>query len=184
MNSLYVGLLHNPVLNRHGETVTTAVTNLDLHDLPRTCLTYGVKALFMVNPLSSQEQRYREMRAFWDGEQARMYHPDRAAALGLLQWSPTLSDAIETITNQEGNRPLIIATTARNWPGQLSYAELRQLRSTRGMFLLIGTGHGLTEDVLLQADAVPIPIRGFGEYNHLSVRSATAVILDRLSSEE
>jgi hypothetical protein len=33
------------------------------------------------------------------------------------------------------------------------------------------------------ADIILDPVRGIGPYNHLSVRSATAIILDRLCGE-
>ena len=51
------------------------------------------------------------------------------------------------------------------------------------ILLLFGTGWGLTVEVLGQADMVLEPIRGVGDYNHLSVRAAAAVILDRLRAE-
>jgi len=46
--------------------------------------------------------------------------------------------------------------------------------------ILFGTGWGMTEELIGKADAVLPPILGENEYNHLSVRSATAIILDRL----
>jgi hypothetical protein len=46
--------------------------------------------------------------------------------------------------------------------------------------LLFGTGWGLTEDVIARAHHRLPPIMGPGTYNHLSVRSAAAVILDRV----
>jgi hypothetical protein len=46
--------------------------------------------------------------------------------------------------------------------------------------LVFGTGWGLTEEVLGRADDLLEPILGTGAYNHLSVRSAAAIILDRL----
>ena len=38
----------------------------------------------------------------------------------------------------------------------------------------------MTEDVFARADMVLEPIVGAGKYNHLSVRGAAAIILDRL----
>ncbi len=40
---IYIGLVHHPVRNRHGETVATAVTNLDIHDIARAARTYGIR---------------------------------------------------------------------------------------------------------------------------------------------
>jgi hypothetical protein len=51
---------------------------------------------------------------------------------------------------------------------------------TRPFLILLGTGWGLTETVFAQANCVLEPLAGTAEYNHLSVRSAAAIILDRL----
>jgi hypothetical protein len=48
--------------------------------------------------------------------------------------------------------------------------------------MLFGTGWGLTREVKDGSDYVLAPIEGKG-YNHLSVRSAVAIILDRLLGE-
>jgi hypothetical protein len=50
------------------------------------------------------------------------------------------------------------------------------------LLLLFGTGWGLTNEMLAECDFVLEPIAGLGKnsYNHLSVRSAAAIILDRL----
>ena len=49
--------------------------------------------------------------------------------------------------------------------------------------LLFGTGWGMTNEVMNKADLILEPIRGKAEYNHLSVRAAVAIILDRLFGE-
>jgi hypothetical protein len=50
------------------------------------------------------------------------------------------------------------------------------------VLLLFGTGWGLAREVLDGADAVVAPIRASeaSGYNHLSVRAACAILLDRL----
>jgi hypothetical protein len=48
--------------------------------------------------------------------------------------------------------------------------------------LLFGTGWGLTREFLASCDYMLKPIEGLGGYNHLPVRSAVAIILDRLLS--
>ena len=50
--------------------------------------------------------------------------------------------------------------------------------------LLLGTGWGLTEECFASADLILEPIAGNGTYNHLSVRSAAAIMLDRLRGIE
>jgi hypothetical protein len=53
-------------------------------------------------------------------------------------------------------------------------------KERRPTLLLLGTGWGLTEEILAQSDHVLEPIMGRTDYNHLSVRSAAAIVFDRL----
>ncbi len=46
--------------------------------------------------------------------------------------------------------------------------------------LVFGTAWGLAESVMEAADHIMSPVKGNGEYNHLSVRTAVAIIVDRL----
>jgi hypothetical protein len=46
--------------------------------------------------------------------------------------------------------------------------------------LLFGTGFGMAPAMLDRADFALAPLLGPGEYNHLSVRAAAGIILDRL----
>jgi hypothetical protein len=50
--------------------------------------------------------------------------------------------------------------------------------------LLLGTGWGLSDDCFEAADFILEPIAGAGTYNHLSVRSAAAILLDRLTATQ
>jgi hypothetical protein len=74
-----------------------------------------------------------------------------------------------------------IATGASPYPKSIAFGTLRKLLEDRNtpFFLLFGTGWGLTQEVKDSSDYVLAPIEGRG-YNHLSVRSAVAIILDRL----
>ena len=48
------------------------------------------------------------------------------------------------------------------------------------MLLLFGTAHGLAPELSETADYTLPPIESTTGYNHLSVRSAVSIILDRL----
>ena len=48
------------------------------------------------------------------------------------------------------------------------------------LLLILGTGWGLTGELMAGCDARLAPIQAASDYNHLSVRSACAIILDRL----
>ncbi|MGC8720905.1 MAG: RNA methyltransferase, partial [Thermodesulforhabdaceae bacterium] len=52
--------------------------------------------------------------------------------------------------------------------------------NTPPVILLFGTAWGLADAVFEQADYILEPIRGKSSYNHLSVRCAAAIIIDRL----
>ena len=80
---------------------------------------------------------------------------------------------------------MTLATSARDIEqDSISYQSLRQ-RLTAGehCLLLFGTGWGLAPAVMAEVDAVISPVGSGRAYNHLSVRSACAIILDRLLGE-
>ena len=52
------------------------------------------------------------------------------------------------------------------------------------ILLLFGTGFGLTDEVMDMSYKIIEPIRGNTKYNHLSVRAAVSIILDRLLGEK
>ncbi|MDD4321073.1 MAG: RNA methyltransferase, partial [Acidaminococcaceae bacterium] len=52
------------------------------------------------------------------------------------------------------------------------------------IFLLLGTGFGMEKETMAKFDLILEPIWGPGSYNHLCVRSAAAIMLDRLASVE
>lgn len=47
------------------------------------------------------------------------------------------------------------------------------------VYLIFGTAWGLDTEIMNKADTVPNLIRGITNYNHLSVRTAAAITLDR-----
>jgi tRNA (guanine37-N1)-methyltransferase len=51
---LYIALLHYPVYNKEGKVVTTAIANMDIHDISRLAKTYGLRGFYVINPISSQ----------------------------------------------------------------------------------------------------------------------------------
>lgn len=181
-NKIYVALLHHPVLNKQGDIVTTSITNMDIHDIARTCLTFGVQNYYIVNPLESQRQLYNKLISFWQSEIGQNYQEDRAKALSIVRFRSTLQDVIKDIKNQEKYDPVNITTTAKVRDGQISYENLQSDLSEvdRPALLLFGTGYGLSEEIHQSADYTLEPLFGVGEYNHLSVRCAVALILDRL----
>jgi hypothetical protein len=63
---LYLGLVHHPIKNKLGELVTTSVTNLDIHDIARSCRTFGVKKYFIITPFTEQKKLVDSILGHWE----------------------------------------------------------------------------------------------------------------------
>ena len=72
-----------------------------------------------------------------------------------------------------------LMTTARPHDGQIGHLHFAR-QDDLPTLLLFGTGWGLADSILDRVDHCLAPIRGGSDYNHLSVRSAAAITLDRL----
>ena len=82
---VYIALLHAPVVNRKGAIVTTAVTNMDIHDISRSAKTYGMKGYFIVTPIEDQHELVGRILGHWATDRSKTYHPDRFAAVSLVR---------------------------------------------------------------------------------------------------
>ena len=176
----YLALVHHPVHDRDGKVVTTAITNLDLHDIARSCRTYGLARYLLVTPLSSQQELASRIAGHWKTGYGATHNPLRGEALALLEVLSDLEAARDHVLQLEGEPPLVVATTAATRADQVTSAAVVEAATARPLLLVLGTGWGLTEEVLSSADLVLEPLRGPSSYNHLSVRSAAAIMLDRL----
>lgn len=177
-----VALIHYPVYNKHGEVVTTAVTNLDIHDIARAANTFGADRYYIVTPVAEQQKLVGKVALHWQSGWGASYNPKRKAALDIVAIVPTLSAVLEDMEARLGHKPRVIVTGAATRGNALSADELTGLmaESNQGFLLLFGTGWGMTEEIFEAADYVLASIQGPGEYNHLSVRSAVSIYLDRL----
>lgn len=180
---IYLGLVHYPVYNKNFESVKTAVTNLDIHDIARTALTYGVSKFFIITPDMSQQDYICKVIKFWMEADGKQYNRGRTKALSTIAVSNTIEDSVNMITTQEGKRPILITTTARQTSNQVPYDSIMEIANLKKpVYVLLGTGYGLDDKIHAFADYVFQPVYGTGDYNHLSVRSAAAIILDRMTS--
>lgn len=182
-SDVFLALVHYPVTNKRGEVVVTALTTLDLHDISRAAVTYGVRGFYVVTPLDAHKELAARMWRHWTEGYGSTYNPLRGEALRNSRVVDTVADAVAAATREAGRPPVVVATTARDVSRpRLSYEVLRrQLQESGGAYLLLfGTGWGLAEEILLKADQVLDPIYGPTPYDHLSVRSAVAITLDRL----
>ena len=181
----YIGLLHYPVYNRRGEVIVSAITNLDLHDLARLARTYGAEGFYVINPLIDQQDLVKRIRGHWVAGHGAEYNKDRSEAMSLISVVSTLEAALFDIKEKEGTAPILIATDARNNRGEtVSYPFVREIVTSHGASLvLFGTAWGIAKELIRDADYLLEPIMGVSEYNHLSVRTAAAITLDRLFSQ-
>ena len=186
--SLYIAILHYPVYDKNGLVVTTSITNMDIHDIARSARTYGARKFYVIHPVKALQKLAHKIITHWSEGYGSRYNETRKEALSLVRLKETLDDAIMDVERECGSQPRVVATSARTGPGgkRSSFAEVREMLSkdTGPFLLLLGTGWGLTEAVLARADTILAPIEGGTDYNHLSVRSAAAIILDRLQEKD
>ncbi len=221
--NLYIALLHYPVKNKNGEVVSTAITNLDLHDMARTAKTYGVKGYYIINPMAAQRELAERIVRHWTEGFGAVYNPNRGEALRVIKIAPEFKDVFSEIERETGARPKVIATAARGrstgseagradddggghpvesgreraaqdscGKRAISFERAREIINAGPVVIAFGTGWGLTDEFIGSCDYRLMPIRGAdghggqsaGDgYNHLPVRSAAAIILDRLAGE-
>lgn len=185
---LAIALVHHPCVDRAGDIYTTSVTNLDVHDIARTSRTYDVDAFYIVTPVEAQIALAQSVVTFWHEEKNRKRNPDRYEALRRAHVVPSIAHALSR-EKEQGATPSVVATSAKPGAVLMSYAEGREHIANNDVLLLFGTGHGLAPSVVDDADHLLAPVTGraLGEtapYNHLSVRGAVAIIIDRLLGDD
>ena len=179
--SLFLALVHYPVTNKNGETIASALTNFDLHDIARAACTFGAKGFYCVTPLTDQQEIARAIAGHWQTGFGSEYNPKRREALHLISVCDTIADAVADITAQTGTKPKVVATSAQPMPGCCTFDAVKASLVTGAPHLLLfGTAWGLCPEVFENADHILEPIQGGTGYNHLSVRSAVSIMLDRL----
>jgi tRNA (guanine37-N1)-methyltransferase len=182
LSKLHVALLHEEMRDRSGKLTTTSLTLIDIHDISRSVATYSAGALYVCHPSQHLRQLARELQGHWREGYGSTYNPNRKEALEFLKVVSRLDDAIADVELRWGQRPKLIATSAQSGAGRITFQESSLLVAKEPCILMLGTGHGMSEQLLARADVFLEPIRGGGPYNHLSVRSALAIMLDKLAS--
>jgi tRNA (guanine37-N1)-methyltransferase len=178
-----VVLCHHPVYGPDKEIITTAVTNLDIHDIARQAATFGLHRYFLVTPITVQREKVEKIVSVWAEKKGE---GGRGQALSLVSPVASLEAVFAKVRAESTKPPLCIMTTADAGRAadvpRLSIDDLRArlVSEERSLILVLGTGHGLTEALLRSADGVLLPLSGPTSFRHLSVRSASAIILDRL----
>jgi hypothetical protein len=175
---LSIGLVHHPVLDAKGDVVTSTLTTMDVHDMSRSARTYGCESFFIVHPIDAQQKLAHRIVEHWTHGSSAKRIPDRKEALAVVRVVATIDEASKACG--EGTR--IWVTAAREVGTSTTFRDARAELSTEGppVLLLFGTSWGLAPEVISLANMLLEPIRGAGAWNHLSVRAACAIALDRL----
>lgn len=179
---LYVSLVHYPVLDKNGATVTTSVTLFDIHDIARSCVTFGVSAFYIINHAPKQQEVVQRVIDFWNTGFGKEYNANRKEALDIVRTKNYWEESRDAIERETGQKPIVIGTSARRHQSKmLTNEQTQQALLKKPILLLFGTGWGLSPDIVQSMDYMLQPIEGPTDYNHLSVRSAVAILLYELT---
>lgn len=181
-SKLFIALVHYPVVNKPGDVVTTSVTNLDVHDIARSARTYGAAGYYIVTPTPAMQRFVRRVTQFWSDGVGAEYNATRREAFTLIRLADDLAEVVADIERRRGRRPVQVITSARPRPGVVSFEDLRRRlgENSEDFLLILGTGWGLHSSLFAETDLTLEPIEPDSDYNHLSVRAALAIMLDRL----
>lgn len=178
----HLGLIHYPTLDRLGNEITSAMTALDLHDFCRLARTYDLGGVFAQTNLPQQVELMERLLGHWVQGTGGELNPDRRNALEILSMVESLDAAIARLEERYGAKPLVVATSARDDGERVGYRQARAEfeKQQRPVLVIFGTASGLAPQVFELCDMVLEPIGTPSQYNHLSVRSAASIIVDRL----
>jgi hypothetical protein len=147
-------------------------------------MTFGIELCYIVTPLPRQRQITEQLIHHWEHGYGAKYNPLRSAALRKVTIRNDVNEVLEEV--RKDNEPIIIGTSSLERENKaIGYNKLHQWikQEERPFLLLFGTGWGLTEETIALCEKMLMPIKGTGEYNHLSLRVALGIILDRIFGE-
>ncbi len=181
-NNLYLALIHYPVCNKRGKTIASALTTIDMHDIARAAMTFGVRGFYVVTPLMDQQVLAHEVIDHWTAGIGGSLNPHRKRALELIRVVDRFEDALHEIGQETGEAVVTVATSAAEYDSAISAEALSLgLKDEGGAHIIsFGTAWGMTREFMEAADYILEPIVGNTDYNHLSVRSAVSIMLDRI----
>ena len=171
-------------MDREGNLIITSFTTMDLQVIVRPCRAYEVRAFYIVQPVDGQREVIQRQISYWLSEEGKKANPTRYETVKLAKLFYTLDEVIEDVERERGKRPKLVGTDARKYPNTISYNDLREeiFKREEEFLLVFGTAYGIPPDLMRTFDYILEPIMGAGNWNHLSVRNAVAIILDRLFS--
>ncbi len=179
--NLYIALVHHPVYDKERRIISTSITNYDLHDLSRLARTYSLGGFYLITPHQKQIELMEKIKKHWIEGKGKILHPNRGEALKLSVFVHSIEEMIEDLETRYREKIITVGTTARENYKYVPPERIRKmLMEQKKVVIIFGTGYGLTDETLKSLDDIIEPIRGVGEFNHLSVRSAASIIIDRI----
>jgi hypothetical protein len=148
MSDVFLALLHHPVLDKNGQIVTTAITNMDIHDIARSARTYGVRRFFVVTPVRALRILAERIIEHWKTGFGSTYNVTRKEALAAVAIEPDLDAALLSIERETGQRPVLVVTSARPCPDVVRFAALRRDLETGQRPVLVVTSARPCPDVV------------------------------------
>src|SRR5215471_2265714 len=112
MAPLFIALLHHPVLDKNGQIVTTALTNMDIHDIARSARTYDVTRFFVVTPVLALRALAEKIIEHWEVGFGSTYNVTRKDALSIVALESDLDGVIVAVEHETKRRPRIVVTSA------------------------------------------------------------------------
>ncbi len=180
-SDIYVALIHYPVMNKKNQPIGSALTTIDMHDIARASITFGVKGFFVVTPYEDQALIANQVIEHWTKGVGGKLNPFRKDALELIHVTQTFEDMITWLKEKKKKPVVTIATSAKKTAGSIDIKRLKQeLENDASHVLIFGTAWGLADELIDSCNYILDPINGSAEYNHLSVRSAASIYLDRI----
>ncbi len=126
----------------------------------------------------------RDIVRHWVDGPGAASHPDRARALSLVRPAASIEEAVAAVTARTGVKPTVLASSAywpkgKKAPAPFVPSDVRRMLAAGPVMLCLGTAQGLSDYAVRLCDGQLRPLR-FLSYNHLSVRSAAAILADRI----
>ncbi len=180
--SHYIAFMHTDIVIKGGRVGNSSITSIDIHDIARSGSTYGVEKTFVVSALKDQHEIMNMFLKFWKSPEGERYNPNRYEAISRITPAESFDETVKKIEELEGKKPIIIATSAKLHDERKTidyYSQGRVWSEERPVLLVFGTGQGLSDGFLEKCDYILCPVNGMTDFNHLSVRSAAAIVLDR-----
>lgn len=181
LDNIYMALIHHPVYDKRRRVVTTSITNLDLHDLARLAKTFGLGGLYIVQPSELQVELARRIISHWENGAGAAYNETRRVAFEMITMASSVEEMVRVVEEKTGKDVRLVATTGKERPDQVKFGRAKKiLKDGSVSIIMFGTGWGLADELVASSHVVLEPIVISDDYNHLSVRCAAAIIIDRL----